>query len=233
MSKKFGGNIQINVERFHFSVRLESIFFPIELADLVPILEETGFSVRQELVEKIPELPIGGRIVAGGVIAEKRAIKQIFRMDPDRGVLTIVGQDINDVIEDFSKVEELVKDKLNVALEKEARFYEFIAEASASTGSDPTKVIAKLYQDSKLLPEISKIVGYSATNFGVRIVEQNRYVNDAKWFDFRIEPHVPKPNTNYHINVVYRHPERANVVQAAISLLETVEKLISAMEQGA
>lgn len=222
---------QIKIERFHFSVRLKSIFFPLELAELIPVLEEVGYSVRSELSQRIPDVPFGVKVVAGGAIAEKRTIGQSFRLDPDRGVVAIAGKNVNSIIEDFSNLEELIKDKLNVVLREQALFYEFQAEGSASTGRDPTKVIARLFQDSRLQSEISKIFGFATTNFGVRIVEQDRYVTDSQWFDFRIEPLVPKPSTSYRFEVVFRHPERANVVQQAKSLDKTIEKLLSAIEQ--
>ena len=72
---------QIKIERFHFSVRLKSIFFPLELAELIPILEEVGYSVRSELSQRIPDVPFGVKVVAGGAIAEKRTIGQSFRLD--------------------------------------------------------------------------------------------------------------------------------------------------------
>jgi len=222
---------QIKIERFHFAVRLKSLFFPLELAELMPILSETGYLVRKELAERIPDLPLGGRIVVGGNIAEKKDTSQTFRLDPDRGVVAIAGQDINGVIEDFSSLEKLVKDKVNVDLETEALFYEFTAEGSATTGRDPTKVIAKLFEDSKVESEISKILGFSATNFGVRVVERNRYVTEAQWFDLRVEPLTPKPNAVYSVNLTCRHPKRANVVEAAKSLTKMVENILEVMER--
>lgn len=231
MKKESKRNIQIKIERFHFSVKLKSIFFPLELAELMPILGEIGYSVRKELAERIPDLPLGARIVIGGNIAEKKDTGQTFRLDPDRGVVAIAGQDINGVLEDFSNLERLVKDKVNVDLEAEASFYEFIAEGSATTGRDPTKVIAKLFEDSKLASELSKILGFSATNFGVRVVEQNKYVTEAQWFDLRVEPLIPKPNAVYTVNLTCRHPQRANVVEVARSLTKMVENVLDVMER--
>jgi len=231
MKKESKRNIQIKIERFHFSVKLKSIFFPLELAELTPILGEIGYSVRKELAERIPDFPLGARIVIGGNIAEKKDTGQTFRLDPDRGVVAIAGQDINGVIEDFSNLERLVKDNVNVDLEAEASFYEFIAEGSATTGRDPTKVIAKLFEDSKLESELSKILGFSATNFGVQVVEQNKYVTEAQWFDLRVEPLIPKPNVVYTVNLTCRHPQRANVVEVAKSLTKVVENVLDVMER--
>ena len=232
MKEESKRNIQIKIERFHFSVRLKSIFFPLELAELTPILTDIGYSVRKELADRIPDLPLGGRIVIGGNIAEKKDTGQTLRLDPDRGVIAIVGQDVDGVISDFSDLERLVKDKTNVDFKAEASFYEFIADGSAITGSDPTKVIASLFGDSKLESEISRILGFSATNFGVRVVEQNRYVTGTQWFDLRIEPLVPKPNVVYSINITRRHPERAKVVDSAKSLYKMVENILNVMERG-
>lgn len=226
-------NIQIKIERFHLSVKLGSIFFPLELPELRPVLEEAGYTIRKELVERLPETPTGVRLVVGGPIAEKRGTSQTFRLDPDRGIVAIAGQDVNAVVEDFLNLEGLIKDKLDVPLSADALFYEFIAEGSAVTGKDPTKVVARLFQGSRLQSKISEILGCSTTNFGVRVVEQNRYVTDRKWLDFSIEPLIPKPKTTYRISVTYRHPERENVVRTAKSLSRTVQALLSAIEQEA
>lgn len=231
MEKKQEQHTEIKIERFHLSVRLGAIFFPVEFGELVPILQDVGYTVRKDLAERIPDLPLGAKVVFGGAIAEKADVGRTFRLEPDRGVIAIAGHDIEGILADFSSIEESIEDKLNVKLQEKALFYEFIAEGTANTGKDPTKVVARLLEGNRLQSEMSDILGFPVTNFGVRIVEQNRYVTDTAWFDFRIEPLVPKPNTIYHINVVYRHPNKANVVQAAQSLSKTAESLISAMER--
>lgn len=230
MNKKSNQSIEIKLERFHLSVRLGSIFFPLEVSEVAPLLEKSGYKMGEELVKRLAHLPLGTKMVVGGVIAEKKDDGQSFRMEPDRGVITIAGKHINAVVKDFSNLERLIEDKLNLSLEKEALFYEFIAEGAATTGKDPTIISAKLLDDSRLQPEISKILGFSATNFGLRLVERERYVTDNQWFDFKIEPLVPKPSTTYYINVVYRHPERGNVIEAAQSLNGTIEKLLIVIE---
>ena len=231
MNEESKRSIKIKLERFHFSVRLGGIFFPLEVAEVTPLLKESGYEINEELAKRLADIPIGTRIVVGGAIAEKRDDRQTFRMEPERGIMAIVGQKVDAIVKDFSNLEKLIEDRLNLTLEKEALFYEFIADGTATTGKDPTKVVAKLLDDSKLQPEISKILGFAVTNFGLRLVERERYVTDNQWFDFRIEPLVPKPNTTYHINVVYRHPERANVIKAARSLNGTIEKLLIAIER--
>lgn len=233
MEKKHERHTQVKIERFHLSVRLGAIFFPVEFGELVPILQDAGYLVRKDLTERIPDLPLGAKVVFGGAIAEKGDVGRTFRLEPDRGVIAIAGHDIEGILADFSSIEQSVEDRLNVKLEEKALFYEFIAEGTAATGKDPTKVIASLLEGHRLQSELSDILGFPVTNFGLRIVEQNRNVTDATWFDFRIEPLVPKPNTTYHINVIYRHPNRENVVKAAQSLSETAGRLISAMEHEA
>ncbi|MBA7610524.1 hypothetical protein ES703_17733 [subsurface metagenome] len=230
MNEEAKQSIKIKLERFHFSVRLGSLFFPLEVSEVTPLLEESGYKISEELTKRLADLPLGTKLVVGGAIAEKRDDGKTFRMEPDRGVIAIAGQHVGTIVEDFSNLEKLIKDKLNVSLEREALFYEFTAEGTATTGKDPTKIVAKLLNGSRLQSEISKILGSSVTSFGLRLVERERYVTDNQWFDFKIEPLIPKPDTTYHINVVYRHPKRANVINAAQSLNGTIEKLLIAIE---
>lgn len=230
MNEESKRSIKIKLERFHLSVRLGSIFFPLEISEVIPLLEESGYKISEELAKRLAALPLGAKVVVGGAIAEKRDDGRTFRMEPDRGVIAIAGQHVDAIVKDFSNLEKLINDKLNLSLSKEALFYEFIAEGTATTGKDPTKIVAKLLDGSRLQSEISKILGPSVTNFGLRLVERERYVTDNQWFDFKIEPLVPKPDTTYLINVVYRHPKRANVIGAAQSLNGTIEKLLIAIE---
>ena len=230
MNKESTEDIVVKFSRFTFSVRLKSIFFPVELADLLPLLEETGYSVRREILDTVPQAPPGARLLAGGTIAERRDVGQLFRMEPDRGVIAIAGKDIASVIEDFDRIEKLMGDRLYVIIEQEARFYELTSEGSANTEEDPTAVIARLQEGNDFFNKASQVLGFSSTNFGVRIVEQNRLVTDNEWCDIRIEPLVMKPDRSYHISVVYRHPDRAKAVKMAHSLVDTIRQIISLME---
>jgi hypothetical protein len=87
MAGKVKSKVIIKVDRFHFSVKLKSIFFPVDLPELTPLLSEIGYSVRKELTDKIPDISAGLRLSVSGNIAENKDNGQIFRIDPERGVL--------------------------------------------------------------------------------------------------------------------------------------------------
>lgn len=233
MSEELTRNTKMDIFRFHFSVKLKSIFFPLALGEVLPVIEEVGYLPRKELLEAVKNLPDDRRLIVGGAIADKSSIGGTFRMDPASNVIAIAGKNILEVIQDFTKIEQIVEERLQVAIEKQAQFYEFVGDGAVVTGRDPTKVTAKVYHDSKLLAQLSEILGFSATNFGVRIVEQNMYATEAHWSEIVVEPLLPKADTTYHFTAVYRDPERAKVVGKAHSLTDHIEKTIYAMEKEA
>ena len=98
-------------------------------------------------------------------------------MNPDRGLFSIAGRDIEGVINDFIAFEGLIEERLNFNIVENARFYEINFEGLANTGNDPTRMISNVYQDSGLLSTISKTLNMTAANFGIRIVQQNSYTN--------------------------------------------------------
>ncbi len=224
-------SVDVKTDRFYLSVRLKSLFFPMDLTDIKPILQEIDYSVYQELIERLPDAPSGGRLVIAGNIAQRVEVGRRFSMNPDRGVVTITGHDIDGVVDDFTGFEKLVKERLKLDFEDNARFYEINFDGLATTGKDPTKVIARIYQDSKLLSNISKSIDIPAANFGIRVVEQNRYPTDDKWFEIKIEPSIPRPNSSYYINFLYREATKASVLSKAKGIIDTIVKLITSMEQ--
>ncbi|MBA7681849.1 hypothetical protein ES703_90190 [subsurface metagenome] len=226
-------SIDVKTERFYFSVRLRSLFFPMDLTDITPLLQEIGYSIYRELIERLPEAPAGGRLVIGGNIAQRADVGRRFSMNPDRGVVTITGHDIDGVVDDFTRFEKLVKERLNLDFEDNARFYEINFDGTATTGKDPTKVVAKVYQSSTLLSDISKSLELPVANFGIRVVEKNRYTTEDKWLEIKIEPSIPRPNSSYYINFIYREAIKTDVLNQSKVLIETIKKLITSMEQEA
>lgn len=224
-------SVDVKTDRFYLSVRLRSLFFPMDLTDIKPLLQEIDYSVYQELAERLPEAPSGARLVIGGNIAQRVDVGRRFSMNPDRGVVTITGHDIDGVVDDFTRFEKLVKERLKLDFEDNARFYEINFDGLATTGKDPTQVIARAYQDSKLLSSISQSLGIPAANFGIRVVEQNRYPTDDQWFEIKIEPSIPRPKSSYYINFLYREATKAAVLSKAKGIIETIKILITIMEQ--
>jgi len=65
------------------------------------------------------------------------------------------------------------------------------------------------------------------------VVEKNRYTTEDKWLEIKIEPSIPRPNSSYYINFIYREAIKTDVLNQSKVLIETIKKLITSMEQEA
>ena len=216
------------IERFLFSVRLGGIFFPLGFSEITQIVEKTGFSLVASLREK-PLLPAGGQLVVGGRIAEKGDLS--FNVDPNRGIITVEGNVIENVLTEFNAIEDLAREEFAVDFVREASFYEIIAELTMAVHKNPIETVSKLFSGSKVLSDFSTILEEDVGNYGVRLVKTRQVPNEEEWFEYRIEPLVAKPRNAYHSTVIYRSRVKDEVTKAATRLIDTVGRLVSTMEK--
>jgi|GEM_PF-3477437 len=224
---------RVRIERFHYSVRLGSLFFPIAVDELAAIADKLGYQSLREVRERMPDVPHGMRLSMTGPVAIKPSDKRSLRVDMERGVIAIQGVDIEGVIEDFEGLEKGIKDELHVDLATEARFYEFIldAEALVENGRDPVKETASFYSDSKLLARLSPIMGEQIANFGIRLTKKDQYPNSDELLDLRIEPSVSKPKTRYSIAMVFRQTTKSEVIEQAKSIEGKIQQILGVLKE--
>lgn len=223
-----------SVGRFHFSVRLGSLFFPLSLDDIKPGLDILGYSMTPALDRtRLPYAP-GVRLSISGQIAENLEAKLSLRMDPERGIVAIEGSDIEAVIKSFDELEKWVQENTSVDFAQERRFYEFIFDGTISVGSerDPIRTISNLYSDSRTIEQFGDIIEAKVTNFGIRLVQKDRSPGEDEWLDIRVEPTVERPRSTYLANVVYRSPDKEKVIARANELLATLEQIIATIESS-
>ena len=221
------GNTRI--ERFLFSVRLGGIFFPLGFSEITQLLDKAGFILAAALKDRLPSVPAGGRLVVGGRIAEKGDLS--FNVDPNRGVITVEGRSIRNVITDFNAIEDLARQEFAVDFSQERQFYEIIADLTITVYKNPIETVGELFSDSKVLSDFSTILEEEVGNYGVRLVKKEQLPNEEEWFEYRIEPLVEKPRNTYHSNVIYRSKDKDKVIKTATELIKRVGQLISTMEQ--
>ena len=227
--------VQLSVERFSFSIRLDSLFFPVTMEELRLGLEKLDYSLNADVERALAPAsrPAGARVSIGGTIANKTDPPLQFRTDMERGILGIDGRGVGEVVDDFTALEDWIREELCLDLSQEARFYELILEGSLAVGQgrDPIDTLKHLYAGSPHLSSFAKVVGRDVTNFGVRLVEKGQVPSANTWLDIRVEPSIQRGNTAYTVNVVFRDPDRAKVVAEANRISDTVAELVVAMEQ--
>lgn len=217
------------VERFLFSVRLRGLFFPLAFSDIAQLLDKAGFTLMKPLREQ-PTLPSGTQIVVAGRIAEKGDLT--FNVDPDRGVISLEGKAIQDVLSEFDTIEDLAREDFAIDFNQERRFYEIISDLTILVDKDPIKTVGKVFSDSKVFSSFDAILEEEAGNYGIRLVRKGQVPDQEDWWEYRIEPSVAKARNTYHCHVIYRSEDKAKVVKTAKELIERVGQLILTMEQS-
>ena len=223
----------IRVDRFHLATRLQTLFFPIDLSDLLSVLDSIGYTPLQDLRNLISQLPSGVQPRLSAPIAESADRECSFRTDTGRNVIALAGRTIERVIGDFDQITSAIRDQYLPAWDDEVRFHEFIldAEAVVGPGRDPISEIALLapLQDATWR-KFEDIVGLSVANFGFRLVESGRSPNDNVWTEYKVEPAVSKPNMSYAVHVIHRGPNLADVTHMATGALSRVAALLDAVQ---
>jgi hypothetical protein len=220
---------KLRVDRFDFNVRLKSLFFPLEFNEIVELLQAREFTLLKEVQERLPQVPVGAKLVIGGIIAEKQDIR--FRLNQELGIIGMQGVDIEEVINEYEQLELIANDKLNVDLLNESRFYEIISELVIISKKDPIAVISRIFDGHNTLRQLSETLQMDVTNFGIRLVPANRAPTDEEWLDYKIEPSIAKPHTSYQSSIIYRSTDKEKVKETALNLLRRIETILNIIEK--
>jgi len=216
------------IDRFLFSVRLGGVFFPLSFSEITRLVDKAGFTLVPSLKER-PMVPVGAQLLVGGRIAQKDDLS--FNVDSNRGIITVEGNVIGNVLTEFNAIEDLARQEFAVDFIREARFYEIIADLTIVVHKNPVETVSKIFSDSKILSNLSTILHEEVGNYGVRLVKRGQVPNEEEWFEYRVEPLAAKPRNTYYSNVIYRSRVKDNVVKAAKELIETIRQLVSTMEK--
>jgi len=217
------------IERFLLSVRLGGLFFPLGFSEITQLVDKAGFTLVPPLRERPLVPPVGAQLVVGGRIAQKGDLS--FNVDPNRGVITVEGNIIENVVAEFNGIEDLARQEFAVDFIREARFYEIIADLTIAVHKNPVETVSKVFSDSKVLSDFSTILKEKVGNYGVRLAKKRQVPNEEEWFEYSVEPLVAKPRSAYHSTVIYRSKDKDNVMKAATGLIETVGQIVSTMEE--
>ncbi|MBI4336758.1 MAG: hypothetical protein HY683_02865 [Chloroflexi bacterium] len=218
---------EIMFTRVRLTVRVDSLFFPLDYGDIAKVLPTLGY----ELLEKrLPvELPAGARLAVSGRIAQKEPY--YVHLSVDRGFIGVDGDEPAGVLSEFKNLLQLLEETYHPDFGKQARFYEIIVDATVRGKGDPLQVLATLSRSIQLLTNLQPLLGEKdLASFGLRLVPRGASPGEDEWFEWRIEPLVPRPKTHYTASVVYRSPNRENVETRLASLEDTLDKLVSQLE---
>jgi hypothetical protein len=215
--------------QLRFAARLNFIVFPVDINELADNLQLLGY---QRIGKREPTANAsaisGLRFVPVNEFFRKDDL--MVDIDTERQILGVSGNDISKVLESYREIEGVLKDKMNVDLRTETRFYEVLAGFEVQTGNNPRTKIGgapTLEGFSKL---IGGVVGMDLSPFTVRLALGNALPSQEDWFEITVEPWIPKATTTYYVSTVYRNKDRENMAAFSASLENKIRGVVEAIE---
>ena len=218
----------IRIERFHLAVRMNLLQFPLAEDEVRSVLEDAGYVWSADRTALLAGIPAAMRVVPSGMVARSEDRECTFTLSPERGVLALQGREIERVIGDFSKIQEGIKDRYIPDWESKAFFYEFLLDANfkVSPERDPIKEMQELHKGSGVFEKLQEALGVPVTTYGLRLAEKGVSPDGPHWLEYKVEPDVGKPRTDYLVNIIYRDDSLQTVIQECRQALEKTERIL-------
>jgi len=215
---------ELRILKFRFSLSLNDVLFPVDAREFADALSKNGYSIP-------PGIPYAGakaRIKFAGPIAQKPEI--VVDGNSDRGIIGVTAKSYESAIAAFNELRLILKDELNIDLDKRSRFFELIAEFKCYSDNDPLKSINKKFERNRTLRDMNEILEHNVSLFGLRLTSQGVVPNQEEWLDISIEPDIINPNSIYSISIIFRSSQRVVVEEFGKKLIPNLSLIINKIE---
>lgn len=221
---------QVIYKRAYLAIGFRGVLFPIDVGLLLKILPEAGYA----LAEDVARFALSGRAQAISIRGDNIARKGDFSLalNSDRGFIGVDGPGPQETAEEFSSLEEFLKEKLEVNLQEKATFYEFLAVGALPSNVTPLQTFASLSKELPITKTLTRVLGTEVALFGLRLVPLNQDPNQADWFDITLEPSVEHVARYYNFSGVFRRATREPVIEFAKRFSETILEIVSCLERS-
>lgn len=227
-------NQVLRVLSARISFRLKRILFPIDIRELIGILPSLGYTVLPQVLQALPgpgmiEIT---HMTASGPIARKGNL--IVDINSDKGFIGVgsssapgIKISIADIESAFNEIERAVCDNFDINQNTDIWFYEMLAKFDCEVKNN---ILKNKFTNKTLLTRLGNIIGKEVTLYGIRLVPSGAVPNQEEWFDITIQPHIYRPNKIYQISVIYRSPDRNDVLTKFKNLETTLSKIIEELQ---
>jgi hypothetical protein len=181
------------------------------------------FSVMGDILFKLGYSLTDPQDAGRGRIAVKDDLE--VKYNPDRQLISISGRNPDRVLKAFTALLRAIEQDDGNTLRP--FFHETILYASAEGTKNPLETFARV---SRVSTKLKKMFGSDVSLYGLRFSPSKKTVDSTDWFEFRIEPHLFRPDKAYSIVYVYRSKDLSKVVEVNSKLGETIKNVISELE---
>jgi hypothetical protein len=217
---------EVDFVQLHLSVRWNTFLLPFEQSKFISRLPDEGYVLDGRVRQTVLGSPFQE---ASGTLARKGTTSLVMEMStPTLGLNAENGQTL---VEEFDLIEETLRKNLSFDSPQHASFYEVLASALVWTKQDALQVLRRLGSVQDITSRFAERTGMGpASNVAMRFVPAKGEMHSADWWDVHIEPSFRSPHQCYRVTVVYRHPERSEVIQVAENIVKVIEHSIESLE---
>lgn len=209
--------------RLALAVKYGTVLFPFDGVRFVQVLSREGFMVPESVdTEPLTRLQVVGTF--------RRADVSV-RVDMQRYVVGVRAPTVEGLVQQMDTVESMLADEFGLKSSALAQYYEFLADATVKARKSPLKSWDVLLSDTPVIQRLGNALGAEVAPFGLRLTRRGVGPNQTEWMELRVEPMVELANDHHYVELVFRHPERARVVQMALKFEHTVKNVVAIVEE--
>jgi len=215
--------MELKLQSFRISLVLNSVFFPLTSKEVFDSLKAREFDIGRPPAP----FPTGPRAYVSGTLARKRNV--LIHMESDRNLVGAEGDSIENTVEIFSEVMDMLTEDFFVNLDEELSYVELIAHYFIKSDGNPFEVIQNSVE-LKFKDEFQEILKTPTSNHSLSIVPKEVLPSGRNWFEITITPKLTMPTKAYWTEVVFRDENPNTVTAFARNLNSTVSSIINTIE---
>lgn len=215
--------MELNLQRFRISLVLNSFFFPLTSREVFDSLKAREF----EIGRPPAPFPTGPRSYVSGTLARKHNV--LIYIESDRNLVGAEGDSIENTIETFSEVMDMLTEDFFVNLDEELSYVELIAHYFIKSDGNPFEVI-KTSVESKFKDKFQEILKTSTSNYRLSIIPKEVLPTSRNWFEITVTPKLTMPTKAYWVEIVFRDENPNTVTAFARNLNSTISSIINTIE---
>ena len=217
----------VDLTRLSLLVRWRPILFPIEQSKFLSVLPENGYVLSEGILDQHPA--IGSRSEVTGIVAKKGGIA--LAVDSGKPGLQLEGTDVVAVLDEFDKLEALLREIFRFESKESARFYEVDAQALVWSPLTPLDAVRNCGADWTLPKRIGEIIKHPVTAYSLKVSSPDRLPVEEDWYELYIEPSSRSPEAAYFTYLVFRKPDRIAVWEMAGRVPEIFRLVAQSIEE--
>lgn len=225
--KRKNSDHELDLIGLRLSVGWNTVLLPFEQSKFISLLPSEGYVLTADFRQLAASG--GASVEASGAIGRKG--NTILFVDTGKLTLGIEAADARSMLDEFDRMEDLLRERLSFDSGASARFYELIAHILVWTDRSAIDTLRSLNLSGELVQPIADILGEGQiSDVSLRLTPSDGTPLGPDWWDIHIEPSWRSPDRCFRCDVVYRRSNGQAVRKFAQDLERRVEEIFRFLE---